>query len=75
MFMCLGHAFSAEERCVCAGYDNGDVKMFDLKSMKIRWEDNVNNGVNKIYLILCVNSQVLALEDFQNLNRLFPATT
>ncbi|CAD7704588.1 unnamed protein product [Ostreobium quekettii] len=27
------------------GYDNGDVKMFDLRTNKVRWEDNVKNGV------------------------------
>lgn len=28
-----------------AGYDNGDVKMFDLRTNKLRWETNVKNGV------------------------------
>jgi hypothetical protein len=28
-----------------AGYDNGDVKMFDLRAGKVRWETNVRNGV------------------------------
>ena len=26
-------------------YDNGDVKMFDLRMNKVRWETNVKNGV------------------------------
>jgi hypothetical protein len=26
-------------------YDNGDVKMLDLRTNKIRWEDNVKSGV------------------------------
>ena len=30
---------------MCAGYDNGDVKLFDLRSMKLQWEHNVKNGV------------------------------
>uniref|UniRef100_H2YR18 Rae1 protein homolog n=1 Tax=Ciona savignyi TaxID=51511 RepID=H2YR18_CIOSA len=34
-----------EDRCVCAGYDNGDVKMFDLRTMALKWETNVKNGV------------------------------
>jgi len=43
---CLtGHAFSVHDRCVAAGYDNGDVKLFDLRAMALRWETNVNNGV------------------------------
>lgn len=41
----FGNAFNAEERCVCAGYDNGDIKLFDLKTMSIRWETNLANGV------------------------------
>ena len=32
-------------RCILAGYDNGDVKMFDLRAGKVRWETNVRNGV------------------------------
>ena len=31
---------------MCAGYDNGDVKMFDLRTMGLRWETNVKNGVS-----------------------------
>lgn len=34
-----------EERCVVAGYDNGDVKLFDLRAMKLRWEANLPNGI------------------------------
>lgn len=30
---------------MCAGYDNGDIKLFDLKNMSLRWETNVKNGV------------------------------
>lgn len=41
----FGDAYNAEERIVVAGYDNGDIKMFDLKKMAIRWETNVKNGV------------------------------
>lgn len=28
-----------------AGYDNGDVKLFDLRAMKLRWETTLPNGV------------------------------
>ena len=31
---------------MCAGYDNGDVKLFDLRTMSLRWETNVKNGVS-----------------------------
>lgn len=48
--MFVGDAFNAEERTVVAGYDNGDIKMFDLKKMAVRWETNIKNGV--LFLIL-----------------------
>ncbi|KAL4237762.1 WD repeat-containing protein 92 [Mactra antiquata] len=41
----FGNAYTPHERCVCAGYDNGDIKLFDLKNMSLRWETNVKNGV------------------------------
>lgn len=41
----FGDAYNTEERSVVAGYDNGDIKMFDLKKMTVRWETNVKNGV------------------------------
>jgi len=30
---------------LCAGYDNGDVKLFDLRQMTLLWEKNVKNGI------------------------------
>mmetsp|Transcript_56973 Transcript_56973/g.68529 ORF Transcript_56973/g.68529 Transcript_56973/m.68529 type:complete len:360 (+) Transcript_56973:24-1103(+) len=44
----FGNSYSEEERCICAGYDNGDVKMFDLRKNSIIWETNCNNGVTSI---------------------------
>lgn len=41
----FGNSFNNEERCVCAGYDNGDVKLFDLRTMSERWSCNTKNGV------------------------------
>lgn len=41
----FGNAYNSEERIVCAGYDNGDIKMLDLRAMALRWETNVSNGV------------------------------
>ncbi|XP_076025404.1 dynein axonemal assembly factor 10-like [Genypterus blacodes] len=41
----FGHAFNDQDRCVCAGYDNGDIKLFDLRNMSVRWETNIKNGV------------------------------
>ena len=40
-----GNSFNDEERIVACGYDNGDVKLFDLRTNSIRWETNVGNGV------------------------------
>lgn len=41
-----GHAHNQMDRCVAAGYDNGDIKLFDLKNMSLRWDTNVKNGVS-----------------------------
>jgi len=41
----FGNSFNAEERVVAAGFDNGDVKLFDLRNMKLQWSTNVSNGV------------------------------
>lgn len=41
----FGNAFNDQDRCVCAGYDNGDIKLFDLRNMSLRWETNIKNGV------------------------------
>ena len=49
----IGNSFNDEERCVVSGYDNGDIKMFDLRMMCLKWEANVKSGV--IYLLLSVD--------------------
>jgi WD40 repeat protein len=41
----FGNSYNDSERCVCSGYDNGDIKMFDLRTMSLQWEENVKNGV------------------------------
>ncbi|XP_063596201.1 dynein axonemal assembly factor 10-like [Penaeus indicus] len=41
----FGHSHSMEERALCAGFDNGDVKIFDLRTMEVKWETNLKNGV------------------------------
>lgn len=28
-----------------AGYDNGDLKIFDLRTSSVHWETNVRNGI------------------------------
>lgn len=41
----FGDSYNKDERCVCAGFDNGDIRVFDLRTLQIRWESNVRNGV------------------------------
>ena len=41
----FGNSYNDEERCIIAGYDSGDVKIFDLKMNKVRWEGSVGNGI------------------------------
>ena len=41
----FGHCASESERMLVGGYDNGDVKMFDLKTMSVHWETQVPTGV------------------------------
>lgn len=41
----FGDSYTANDRCVAAGYDNGDIKLFDLRNMALKWETNVKNGV------------------------------
>lgn len=41
----FGDSHNSQERAVVAGYDNGDIKLFDLRQMKQKWETNVKNGV------------------------------
>jgi len=41
----FGNSYNDEERCVVAGYDNGDVKLFDLRTHSIRWEKTCSNGI------------------------------
>lgn len=40
----FGNSYNDEERCIAAGFDNGDIKLFDLRMNSVRWEANVNNG-------------------------------
>lgn len=44
----FGNSFSDDDRCIVAGYDNGDVKLFDLRTNSMRYETNVSNGVTNI---------------------------
>ncbi len=44
----FGNSYNDDERCICAGYDNGDVKMFDLRTTGTLWETNVDNGITSV---------------------------
>ena len=46
--VCAGHAYNTHDRCVASGYDNGDIKLFDLRAMSLRWETNIKNGVSHV---------------------------
>jgi len=39
-----------DTRILAAGFDNGDVKLFDLRSMKLSWETSLSRGVSSISL-------------------------
>ena len=41
----FGNSFNDDERCVLAGYDNGDLKLFDLRTSSIHYETNCKNGI------------------------------
>mmetsp|Transcript_7036 Transcript_7036/g.10344 ORF Transcript_7036/g.10344 Transcript_7036/m.10344 type:complete len:360 (-) Transcript_7036:6-1085(-) len=41
----FGDAYDATHRCVAAGYDNGDLKVFDLRMNAMLWEHNLKNGI------------------------------
>lgn len=43
--VCFGNSHSDQDRCVAAGYDNGDIKLLDLRMNKLRWEANIKNGI------------------------------
>uniref|UniRef100_A0A1B0B9E8 WD repeat-containing protein 92 n=1 Tax=Glossina palpalis gambiensis TaxID=67801 RepID=A0A1B0B9E8_9MUSC len=44
----FGDSYNNEERVVAAGYDNGDLKLFDLRQLSVRWETKLKNGVCSI---------------------------
>ena len=44
----FGNSYKNDERTIMAGFDNGDIKLYDLRTNTIRWEDNCKNGVTSI---------------------------
>ncbi|KAJ1546232.1 WD repeat-containing protein 92 [Nowakowskiella sp. JEL0078] len=60
----FGNSYNDDERVICAGYDNGDVKMFDLRNLKLIWETNVKNGdirMNKL-MISTLEANIFAFD-------------
>ena len=49
----FGNSFNDESRSVCAGYDNGDLKMFDLRTLSLQWETHLPNGVCSLLACYC----------------------
>eukprot|EP00744_Colponema_vietnamica_P011612 GILI01016329.1.p1 GENE.GILI01016329.1~~GILI01016329.1.p1 ORF type:complete len:404 (+),score=26.34 GILI01016329.1:40-1212(+) len=41
----FGNSHTTGDRTIAAGYDNGDIKLFDLRTNKMLHEFNVSNGV------------------------------
>lgn len=52
----IGNSYDDEQRCVVSGYDNGDIKMFDLRMMCLKWEANVKSGVMLMSFICCYSN-------------------
>jgi hypothetical protein len=45
IYLSFGNAHNNEQRVVASGYDNGDVKFFDMKNQMFLWDTNLKNGV------------------------------
>lgn len=41
----FGNSYNNDERSIAAGYDNGDLKLFDLRTNCLLWDTNLMNGV------------------------------
>lgn len=44
----FGNSYNNEERSILAGFDNGDIKLFDLRTNTMRWEAKCKNGVTSV---------------------------
>ncbi|ODM94969.1 WD repeat-containing protein 92 [Orchesella cincta] len=44
----FGNSYDNYERVVCCGYDNGDIRLFDLRQSCVRWSKNLKNGICSI---------------------------
>ena len=41
----FGNCYNDQERVLAAGYDNGDIKLFDLRTNYLQWDHNLLNAV------------------------------
>lgn len=41
----FGNAYNDVERVIAAGYDNGDLKLYNLRTMTVQWSKCLKNGV------------------------------
>ncbi|OHT06639.1 WD-repeat protein [Tritrichomonas foetus] len=46
----MGGTTGPQDRTVIAGFDNGDVKLWDLRTSSVTWETNLRNGVVSLQL-------------------------
>ena len=44
----FGNSLSNEERCASAGHDNADLKLFDLRTNSIFWEEYCKNTITDV---------------------------
>ena len=63
-----GHAHNESDRCIAAGYDNGDIKLFDLRNMSLRWETNIKNGVSIFYIHVVLTNTNFMIINNNNFN-------
>lgn len=44
----FGNCVDTLKRVIAAGFDNGDLKLIDLRNSKVLWEQNLSNGICSI---------------------------
>ena len=42
---------NSQQHFVAAGFDNGDIKVFDVRNSKIAWETSLSRGISKLTVI------------------------
>jgi WD40 repeat protein len=47
----FGNSHDNQERMIAGGYENGDLKLFDMRQMKLVWETNLKNGVGILFYV------------------------